>query len=405
MSAATGGPRGGRGGAGGKSAGAAKFGGGAAKRESPPHRQLEAFEALLAAAPQLPRLVLLRGDEPFFLRQALEAMQKRALGLGVELLKHDEEDPDFNAALMFNDVQSAPLFGGEQLLILRSLDRFLEKRAGDKQAAPLVKAVSAFIEAGTPGRALLLEAPGIRADHALVKLVTAAEGQILALRRLYDNPPPWNPDPRQTELVQWCHERAQKRRLRLDLEHAATVVAATGNDLAEIEAQLGRLEAAGPAAFEKTLVWQAGGSPFAVAHAALCGRIREALSGVEVLFRRGMTERGGERKLDAGATAVLLSSALISGARLAHSAARIQESGGDPLAAAGYPRAREELQERLAARPRANTWRQILEELAELDRNHKRGRSADADEFARLFLAWALRLPVAAARGAAPGRR
>jgi DNA polymerase III delta subunit len=374
---------------------------GGAKREAPPHRQVEQFVAELAKARQLPTVTLLRGEETFFLRQALEALTAKAAALGVEVLKHDEGDPDFDPALLFNDLSTAPLFGGEQLLLLRSLDKLTEKRG--KQEAPLLTALDAFLAAATPGRALVLEAPGLRADHGLCKRVAAAGGTLLNLRRLWDSPPPWNPDPRQSELVQWCLERARQRRLPLDPDRAVSVVLATGNDLAGIDAQLERLGQAGPGAFAETLVWQAGGSPFAVAQAALSGRTREALSGVEVLFRRGMTDRSGEKKLDLGALVALLNGALIGGARQAHATLAARESGAEPPAFGGGPRAQEELEERLRARPKASTWAALLEDLAELDRQHKRGRSADADEYARLLLRWALRHPLPS-RPAAPRR-
>ena len=51
-------------------------------------------------------------------------------------------------------------------------------------------------------------------------------------RKLWDSPPPWDPDPRKSELALWVRARSGDLGVCLTPDDAAYVAAATGNDLA-----------------------------------------------------------------------------------------------------------------------------------------------------------------------------
>ena len=72
------------------------------------------------------------------------------------------------------------------------------KKSGTKPSA-LTKAVLSFLASPEDPGCAVLSLPTLRADHAVPKAVTAAGGRVLDLRKLWDGPPPWNPDPRKAE--------------------------------------------------------------------------------------------------------------------------------------------------------------------------------------------------------------
>jgi DNA polymerase III delta subunit len=232
------------------------------------------------------------------------------------------------------------------------------------------------MDAGT----LVLADASLRVDHALVKAILAAGGLAPAFRKLWDSPPPWRPDPLETELVQWTLRRASELGLRLTAHQALFVSAATGNDLAALDGELETLRAGGGRDLRESVSWTAGGTPWNVADHILGGDLPRALSGIETLFRGGFQEKSGKRLLDAGALAAMLVAALQRGASGALEGAR---------AAGGSPAQRGAAEERARRRPRAH-WRALLEEAAALERALKSGAGLDANDFARLALRWAL---------------
>ncbi|MEO0652164.1 MAG: DNA polymerase III subunit delta [Planctomycetota bacterium] len=365
-------------------------------REAPPHTQLAAFEKAVAEAERLAPGYLIRGEEAYFKRRALEALRTRAEALELEVELHDASDPDFEPQGLLGDLATPPMFSSGQLLVARGVDGLL--KASGKTASPLVRALTAFLERGEPDRSVVVLVGALRANHALVKLFNEAQLPNLALRKLYDTPPPWKPDPRAVELVQWTQGRARDLGVRLDADRAVYVAAATGNDLEAIEGQLERLRAAAKAgeSIDQLVHWQSGGSPFAVADALCRGDLRRASDGVEALYRGGMVGRDGERVVDSNALTAILTGSLYRGVRQGLAAARARAQGATPevaaeAAGAVQERARKELLERLALRPEPSAWAAMLEDLAELDRRAKTGAGVDASDFARLALRWAVR--------------
>jgi len=367
--------------------------------------QVKALERELAGASALGTAYVVRGDEPYFRQRAADAVVARARALGAEVLVFDAADPDFDSQVLMGDLGTAPMFSERQLIVARGIESLLTK-AG-KQDAPLARAVLAFLVRKDAGRSLLLQLGSLRADHAVAKAVVALGGPLLSLRRLYDSPPPWNPDPRQTELVQWCLERSRELGLRLDANQALYVAAATGNDLSALDTQLERLRHAGGDP-RKAVAWQASGSPFGAADSLCRGDLARSLAAIEGLFRGGMVGRDGARVVDEGALVPILLGALLRGVRQGLAAAQAQAAGGSPEAVLegggpGRERAREELMQRLARRPQPAMWRRMLADLLDLDRRGKTGSRLDAAHFAALALAWRIDAPPPPARAGATG--
>lgn len=364
-----------------------------APREQPPHAQVRAFERRLESEADLPALVVLRGEEAYFRRRALDALQARAKALGADVVVHDAADPDFQADLLLSDLAGSPMFAASQLVVARGVEGLLAKSGKDH--APLTRAVLAALEVGLPGRSIALAVESLRADHVLAK-AAAERGGLLGLRRLYDSPPPWNPDPRQTELVQWTVERARELGVRLDPARALFVAVATGNDLSALDDQLERLRHGKGGA--EAIQWQAAGSPFAAADALCRGDLPRALSALETLRRGGMQGRDGGRVVDVPALIAILLGAVSRGVRQGLAGARRRAAGGDPadVVAGGGPGrnlAAAELTERVARRPDPAAWRRMLEDLHDLERRLKGGAGADLDDLVALALAWRVETP------------
>jgi hypothetical protein len=377
----------------------------AAARDPDPASALAALERELAAARELRRGYLFRGEEAYFRGRGVELVRRRAEALGLEVALHLADDPDFDANGLFADMASRSLFGAPRCVILIGTSgaalELLEKSGADE--APLVRAARSFLARGEG--TLVVAAQSLRADHALNKALLAAGGASIACRKLWDSPPPWKPDPLASELVQWVRARARALGLALDARGALTVAAATGNDLAAIDAQLARARAAG-GALAGVLDWSGEAKPYKVADDLLRGDLARALAGIEAYFRGGIEEKDGQKKLDSDALAAILFSFLVRGVRQHLAASEALEAGEDPLAAAAAagspvsPRGQGEFLARLQARPSAG-WLALLDDLQVLERRQK-GSGADAGDFAWLALRARGAAPPSTARGTAP---
>ncbi len=239
--------------------------------------------------------------------------------------------------------------------------------------------------------ALVVEAESLRIDHSLAKAVLESGGSVLTLRKLYESPPPWerDPDPRKVELVQWLLARARDRSLRLDPNEAAYVVAATGNDLSALDSAVDALLRRGQEGVRQTVGWTGGASPFQVSEDLLRGAAGSALAGIEALFRSGMRDKDGSREVKPEALIAVLFGSLRSKLRPTLGAARAVAAGSRPAIASMSPRAREELEQRFPLRS-AESWRGMLDDLAELERRTRTGRTVDANDLALLGLRWRL---------------
>jgi DNA polymerase III delta subunit len=253
----------------------------------------------------------------------------------------------------------------------------------------------------------VLAANKLFATHGLVK---AAEehGLVIGCRRLWDSPPPWNPDPRQAEPVVWLLRRARERRVDLTPDQASYVYAATGNDLAALDEQLQRIAATGGAGLREVVGWESGASPYDVAEHLVAGRAARAVGGLETLYRGGAAQRDGSRVLDTAGITIQLANAVSAELRETLAGAREVARGLAPAAAAGAagvkgpPQALAEFAQRVVLRP-PEAWARMVEELAQVERRTRTSAGADVNEFVHLALRWRLE-ERAAPRGASAPR-
>lgn len=366
----------------------------ARKRRANPHPEQEHTALLATLEDGLPPAVLLRGEERHFRTQGMGAVCAAAAARGDEVCRHDARDPEFSPSALVDDLRSGALFASARTIALENGDALLKKGArGFSQA--ILDGLLARLEAGVPGT-LAVGAGSLRADHPLLKAVLAAGGVTVACRKLYDSPPPWDPDPRRAELVQWLLAKARERGVPLDPDEAVWVAAAVGNDPAALCDRLEELRGRGAAGVRELVGWEAGGSPWDLAGRLVAGDAQGAVAGVETLFQGGFQGRDGTRTVDPAALVNVLASALTARVREGLAGSAALGSGASPEEAAaaagvrGGPRAVEAFLARLARRAPGD-WRRMLEESAALERHARSGARVDGNDFALLALRWALK--------------
>ena len=358
------------------------------QREATPGEELSRLRSALGAE-RGPRAVLLRGDERYFRTSAADRLLAWAKPRPWEVARHDAEDPDFSLRGLVDDLLSPSMFASERAVFVRAAARLCKKEGS--QHSEFTRAALAFLEDKSIGGMLVIDAEGLRADHALTKAVSEAGGLVLSLRRLWDSPPPWDPDPRKTELVQWTMGRARELSLPLTLDEALYISAATGNDLFAIDTQLERVAHRGKESVRSLVPWNSGASPFAVCDALLSGDAARSLSGLEALFKGGFQGKDGERETDAAALQAILLSTLR--ARAARTLAVALDARN--LESVANPRERTELEARAKLRPVAR-WRSLHEDALELERRTRTPAGLDIHD----LVAFALRHKLARSGGA-----
>ena len=365
---------------------AARAGGSKAKEPAPP-AQIAQLERALAGDAPLARGYLVRGDERFFRDAAVAILVAAAGRRGLEVVRHDGADPDLDPAALRGDLTAMPMFASARLVLVRNLGALLKQEERDGEA-PVVAAASSFLRDGAIPGSLVLETESLRVDHALGKAVAAAGGTTLTLRRLWDSPPPWSPDPTRTELVQWLLGRAKEKGVRLDAREAVYVAEATGNDLGALDGALDDLLRRGKAGVRESIGWTATVSPFQLSEDLLRGDAGASIAGIEGLFRSGMRTKEGAREVKPEATLAVLLGSLRGKLRETLAFARAAEGLGSAGASPkGSPRAIEELRVRAPLRT-ARDWARLLDDLLELERRTRTARGVDANDLARLALRW-----------------
>jgi hypothetical protein len=366
---------------------AARKGSGKPKEAAPP-QQIAALEHAVAGTADLARGYLVRGEERWFREAAVVCLVDAATRRDLEVVRHDGTDPELDLAAFLGDLTAAPMFAASRLVLVRSLPQLLKQEV-DADAERIVARIVGFLrDRAVPGT-LVLEGDTVRADSVVAKAVTAAGGTTLSLRRLWESPPPWNPDPIQAEIVQWLLARARVRKLRLSPEDAVWVAAATGNDLGALEGALDDLGRGGTGTVRERISWTGPVSPFELAESLLRGDAAASLAGIEGLFRTGMRQKDGSREVKPEATINVLFSSLRSKLRDTLLVARAEESGERPgrEVLKGPPRGVEETLERAPLRP-AGTWARMFDDLGEIERRTRTSRAVDANDLARLALSW-----------------
>jgi DNA polymerase III delta subunit len=365
-------------------------------RDPDPTNQLRGLVARVAQE-GLPRAALVRGEEHYFVERALEVLLAAATQAGLEICRHDVADPEFEPARLLDDLGASPMFASARLVLVRNADAArrgdgILKKQGAQNSA-FTRAALSLLESERPG-ALVISGRSIRADHALAKAVQKLGAPLLSLRKLYDTPPPWSPDPRKVELALWVGTRSRELGLRLSPDDCAYLALATGNDLSAIDTQLEKLRRGGRASLREVVGWQSGGTPWKAADELLGGDLARALAAVEALFRGGFhSDRDGKTEVSPAALSAILLATLRSRARQALVGSRALARGASPAQAAteagvsNQKAARESFEALLKLRGAAS-WERVHGELLETERKSRTGAELDANDFFPLALRW-----------------
>ncbi len=363
--------------------------GGGKKRDPLPEDALRSLKSKVSS--DLPPIVILRGEETYFRDRGVAMCVEAAKAAGMEICRHDAVDPEYSAARLLDDLSTGALFQSARCLVLHNAERVVIERASQFSAS-IRDAMKARLSSKAEG-ALVLSMSKLLATNTLAKAATAAGGELVGCRRLYDSPPPWDPDPRKAELVQWCAARARDLKVQVDLNEAAYIVAATGNDLASIDDQLKSLVGRGKEAIQELVAWDATASPYEVAEQIASGDLKRSLVGLETLFSGGASQRDGSRTIDVGGIVAQLSAAISAKVREAARVAEAVLEGLPPKRAAercgikGSPKMIEDFMTRFQARAPGD-WAVMLEEFGELERRSRSNVTVDVTDFAQFALRW-----------------
>lgn len=362
-------------------------------REPDPPEQLRELQRSLSSG--VKRGYVFRGEERYFREEALAHVRAAAVAEGVEVCAHDAEvsSRDFHLSTLIDDLSGGGLFAARRLILIRNAGAHLKKVA--TKSSPLARAIAAFVSSPENAGVVCLSEPSIRADHETVKTIKKVGGAVLSLRKLWDSPPPWNPDPRQTEVCRWALARAHELGVRLNPEAAVYICAATSGDLFAIDDELERLRSAPAGELRAIVEWNAAAAPWTVAEHLAAGDLRRALAGVETLFRGGFQEKSGRRLLDSTALASMLSASLQRSVRQGLHLTQSMAGGAseqDALEKAGVRGAPTTVKAILARAQRRSPegWAALLEATADLERRAKFGAGVDANDFVAFALRWAV---------------
>ncbi len=342
--------------------------------------------------------VCLRGEERFFRDEGIRLLLDAAKQRGDEICRHDGLDPEYSPATLLDDLTSGALFTGARTLVIENADRLVKKGARGYSEG-LVKAITARIQAlhrGEVQGCLILSAGNLRADHALLKVVKAANGSLVGCRRLYDSPPPWDPDPLKTELVQWVADRARRAQIPLGHAEAGYMAYALGNDLATLQGKLEQLRGRGEEGIRELVSWESGSSPWDLAEKFLDGQGALASVGIEALFSGGFKGKDGRRTVDRGGLVAMMATSLVKPLmELTRASAYIRAGSSAPEALKhaglrGAPAVMKRKAERLGSRS-PEQWQGMLEDASELERRSRSGALVDVNDFALLAVRWAKR--------------
>ena len=360
-----------------------------AKREPDPETQLAQLDSELGKSEGLRRGYLLKGDERYFVERGITSILAKGKALGLDISRHDAEDPDFVLSSLLDDLAGSPMFATGRLVVVRAAAKAL---VGGKDA-PLARAAVAWLGDSSQIGSLVLAGPSLRADNVVSKAIVKSDGLVLGCRKLWDTPSPWSPDPRRVELVLWLQRRAQELGVRLDSDRAMYMTSATGNDLYALEGELKKLKTSGGMAVTDVVEFRGSASPWVVAEDLCRGDFAKSVEGVANLFRGGFRGKDGKRLLDVnGLVAILLSGlrkSVTEGERAAREMARGAnlQAAGKAAGVPGSPMAKKGFEERMATRPPGD-WERMSREVLVLERKTRSGTVVDENDFLKLALAW-----------------
>lgn len=376
----------------------------AKKRAAAPPQQVA--ELARKVAKGLGPLIILRGEERWFVEQALQCIVKRAQSEELEISRYDASDPEFQAPPLMDDLVASPLFATERLIVARDVEDLLKKSGKDHSA--LTRAVTAAVEDQGRGGCIVIICRKLRADHALCKLAKKIDAPLLELRKLWDSPPPWKAgDPTEAETVQWLLGRARESKQRIDPRDAVYICAAVGNDLFALDTALEKLRHGGGKTVRELVGWDSSAAPWGAADKLLDGDLGKALAAVEALYKGGMSDdRTGRRNADPRALSAILGATLRNRLRELARGARALEAGAGQAEAVraagvkGAPMTVQAFGARLERRSAA-AWEGMLADFLEMEARSRSGGGAvvEAEALFRFALRWRIEQPRYARRG------
>ncbi|MCA8981106.1 MAG: hypothetical protein H6831_13160 [Planctomycetes bacterium] len=354
----------------------------------------------------LKRGYVLKGDETWFVDQALDAISAAAERAGLEYCRHDEQDPDFDLSKLLDDLGALPMFATGRCVVARNPVDSLKKVA--TKDSPFTRAALAELADASRKGCLVIAGAGIRADHAVAKAIVKAGGKAVDCSKLKDLAREYH-NPQRGQLVRWIESRARELGVKLSNDDAYYLACATGNDLAALDSELKGLQVSGSADIREKIAWEHGGTPWQAADDLLSGQPARGLAAIEALFRGGFTQKDGRSEKSAGALAPMILGTLRTKARQGFTIAQGMANGMSLGAAAEQVGVSgrwqlEQIEPLLHGRS-ARDWARILEDVGELERAIRGAAGVDVNDFARLALRWRRAPENRQARGGAGARR
>jgi len=184
---------------------------------------------------KLPKLVLFLTpnfgeEETWFSDQLMRAAREWALQQdGLDLMDVDGHSPDFSADSMDAFLGSQSLFAGRQALI------FSRATAALKKYKRLAKALLQAVEKEGGPEWIMLHAEGKQASALVKELVASKSAKVIRFRRLFVDPPPWNPAAvDQSEAAKFAIAHANGLGMRLQNGAAGLLVEMSGGRPADL---------------------------------------------------------------------------------------------------------------------------------------------------------------------------
>lgn len=246
----------------------------------------------------LPAAVLLHGPEEHFRSEGLKLLLG-ALG-DLDVAQLDGSSPPEALAALPLDLQTAALFGGGKLIVLRESLAL----SGKGRDARLEEALLRFLAQPVPGIHLaVMRREKLEQRAPLLKAVQAARGTVLLCRELYATPFPgrkaW-----ESELHAWILDQARRRGLALPAEGALFLSAVLGRAPGELAGFLDRLrlflDRQPGRTIDRNLLQRLLGpggesNQFELAEALLLGDLRLSLLRARAILCSGFEGQDGQR--------------------------------------------------------------------------------------------------------------
>lgn len=339
---------------------------------------------------RLPRVTILVGAargrdrtqfDPAQSSLLVEVARQRVKAEGkLDWTEHDPSSSSFSLDELVADLTSSSLFGEPRFVYVPDAEpvcKFEARKRG--QRTPFETAMQRLLDDEDRGHRVLVVLPMSSAESVLARDAKARQGTLIELRPLYANPPPWDPDPLNTELARFVLWRAKVRGLNLDPRAVPHLVERIGSDLSRYDQELAKLEVKvgrGGKVRREDVAQDVASSSFEADAFDFADRVMRADLESALRFLRSIEVRGARKGTGASeglsALAPMLGSILVREARKLLAAMELREEGRPLNAVAGIlgvpdvKVARAAFENRMRARDRTSTLA-LLEHLKALE--------------------------------------